>query len=60
MYTRYFESSKAWKVTVVWIECGDDVFSHHIKKVHTRNCSPKQKLSKVANLILVDTLKYFN
>ena len=39
----YFESSKAWKVTVVWIECDDAVFSYHIKKVHTRNCSPKQK-----------------
>ena len=53
---------KAWKVTVVWIECDDAVFERHFRKVHKNFIVSSGKninsASKVVNWIIVDILKY--
>ena len=40
---------KAWKVTMVGIECNNAAFYCHFKKVHTRNCYFKKNLSFLQN-----------
>ena len=56
---------KAWKVTIVRIECHNAAFQCHFKKVHTRSCTFKMKKSffqnsanKMAKWSIVDIVKY--
>ena len=54
---------KAWKVTVVGLECDNAAFYGNFKKVHTRNCSFKKFFSsnfckQGGKRIIVDILKH--
>ena len=49
---------KAWKVTVVWIECHDAVLTPFQEGTHQKLLRNLNSASKIANWIIVDILKY--